>query len=96
MEIYTIGHTKKSAEEFFERLKLRGIRRVIDVRLNNTSQLAGFSKREDLRYFLREVIVAVGLGRPYPPGAPDAVNWLQVNNLFPLEAPLWETVADLA
>ncbi|MCE5236936.1 hypothetical protein LLH23_00410 [bacterium] len=43
----------------------------------------------------REVIVAVGLGRPYPPGAPDAVNWLQVNNLFPREAPLWETPGDL-
>jgi len=55
MEIYTIGHPKKSAEESFERLKLQGIRRAIDVRLNNTSQFAGFSKRDDLRYFLREI-----------------------------------------
>ena len=96
MEIYTIGHPKKSAEESFERLKLQGIRRAIDVRLNNTSQFAGFSKRDNLRYLLREVIVAVGLGRSYSPGARDAVNWLQVNNLFPRETPLWETVADLA
>jgi uncharacterized protein (DUF488 family) len=55
MEIYTIGYTKRPAEEFFERLKLHGLRRVVDVRLNNTSQLAGFSKRDDLRYFLREI-----------------------------------------
>ena len=43
-----------------------------------------------------EVIVAVGLGRPYPPGEPNAVNWLQLNNIFPREAPLWEKIADLA
>ncbi len=53
MEVYTIGFTEKSAEEFFERLKSAGIRRLIDVRLRNSSQLAGFSKRDDLRYFLK-------------------------------------------
>jgi len=42
-----------------------------------------------------ETIVAVGLGRPYPPGEANAVNWLQLNNLFPREAPLWEKIADL-
>ena len=55
MEIYTIGFTKKSAKEFFGALKKAGIRRVVDVRLNNTSQLAGFAKRDDLEYFLREL-----------------------------------------
>ena len=55
MEIYTIGFTKKGAAEFFEALKRAGIKRLIDVRLNNTSQLAGFAKRDDLAYFL-EVI----------------------------------------
>jgi len=55
VEIYTIGFTKKSAEQFFGLLKSTGIRRVIDVRLHNVSQLAGFSKRDDLRFFLREV-----------------------------------------
>ena len=55
MEIYTIGFTKKSAAEFFETLRRAGIRRLIDVRLNNTSHLAGFAKRDDLSYFLREL-----------------------------------------
>lgn len=55
MHIYTIGFTKKSAAEFFGILKSNGIKRLIDVRLNNVSQLAGFSKRDDLEYFLREI-----------------------------------------
>ena len=55
MEIYTIGFTKKSAAEFFAALRRAGIRRLIDVRLNNTSQLAGFAKRDDLQFFLREL-----------------------------------------
>ena len=55
MEIYTIGFTRKTAAEFFGVLERAGIRRVIDVRLNNTSQLAGFTKRDDLRYFLEAI-----------------------------------------
>jgi uncharacterized protein (DUF488 family) len=55
MEVYSIGFTKKTAEQFFGVLKKTGIRRLVDVRLNNRSQLAGFSKREDLQYFLREI-----------------------------------------
>ena len=55
MEIYTIGCTRKTAEEFFELLRGAGIKRLVDVRLNNVSQLAGFAKRDDLRYFLREL-----------------------------------------
>ncbi len=55
MKVYTIGFTKKSAETFFTTLRDSGARRVVDVRLNNVSQLAGFSKRDDLRYFLREI-----------------------------------------
>ena len=51
MKIFTIGFTKKSAEMFFGRLKASGAKRLIDVRLNNVSQLAGFTKRDDLRYF---------------------------------------------
>lgn len=55
MEVYTIGFTKRSAREFFGALKQAGIRRLLDVRLSNTSQLAGYSKREDLAYFLEAV-----------------------------------------
>ena len=55
MEVYTIGFTQKSAARFFDTLKRAGIKRLLDVRLNNVSQLAGFSKRDDLAYFLREI-----------------------------------------
>lgn len=55
MKLRTIGFTQRSAEEFFETLKRAGIDRLIDVRLNNISQLAGYSKKDDLRYFLRSI-----------------------------------------
>jgi uncharacterized protein (DUF488 family) len=55
MKVFTIGFTKKSAEEFFARLKEAGVRRVVDVRLNNTSQIAGFAKARDLEFFLRAI-----------------------------------------
>ncbi len=55
MRVYTIGFTKKSAETFFELLRDSGAKRLIDIRLNNVSQLAGFAKRDDLAYFLRRI-----------------------------------------
>ena len=55
MKIFTIGFTKKSAETFFTRLKNFGVKRLIDVRLNNVSQLAGFTKKDDLRYFTKAI-----------------------------------------
>lgn len=53
MNVFTIGFTKTSAESFFKRLQKAGVKKVLDVRLNNVSQLAGFAKRNDLRYFLK-------------------------------------------
>jgi uncharacterized protein (DUF488 family) len=55
IELFTIGFTQKSAEAFFTSLKDAGVKRVVDVRLNNNSQLAGFSKKEDLAYFLGRI-----------------------------------------
>jgi len=55
MEIYTIGFAKKTAAQFFGALKAAGITRLVDVRLNNSSQLAGFTKRDDLPYFLQQI-----------------------------------------
>lgn len=55
MRVYTIGFTKKSASEFFELLRESGAKRLVDVRLNNVSQLAGFAKKDDLEYFLRKI-----------------------------------------
>lgn len=59
MEIYTIGFTQTTAEHFFGRLKDAAVRRVLDVRLNNSSQLAGFAKARDLPYFLDRLVGAV-------------------------------------
>jgi uncharacterized protein (DUF488 family) len=64
MEVYSIGFTKKTAEQFFGTLKRENIRRLLDVRLNNVSQLAGFTKRDDLRYFLREICNADYIHEP--------------------------------
>lgn len=55
MRVFTIGFTKKSACRFFELLRKSGAKRVLDVRLNNISQLAGFAKKDDLAYFLKEI-----------------------------------------
>lgn len=55
MNIYTIGFTKKNAETFFGLLNKARVRTLIDVRLNNVSQLSGFAKRDDLQYFLKEI-----------------------------------------
>jgi len=55
MRLFTIGFTKKSAEEFFTLLQNTGVSRIVDVRLNNTSQIAGFAKARDLKYFLHAI-----------------------------------------
>lgn len=70
MKIFTIGYNQKSAEEFFNLLKQPDLERVIDVRLHNVSQLAGFTKMKDLQYFLREI---------------DALDYLHMVELAPSE-----------
>ena len=64
MEIYTIGFTRKPARDFFEALRRNGIERLVDVRINNTSQLAAFAKRDDLEYFLDELLGAEYVHEP--------------------------------
>lgn len=72
MDIYTIGFTQTTAEHFFDRLKTADVGRLLDVRLNNSSQLAGFAKARDLPFFLRELMGATYDRRRH---------WLQVNGL---------------
>jgi uncharacterized protein (DUF488 family) len=55
MKVFTIGFTRKTAEQFFGKLQRPGLLRLVDVRLNNVSQLAGFAKRDDLRYFVKAI-----------------------------------------
>lgn len=64
MRTFTIGFTRKGAEAFFGLIRAHEIERVIDVRLSNTSQLAGFARRDDLRFFLRELCDADYLHAP--------------------------------
>ena len=65
MMLYTIGFTKSTAEHFFERLREAGVQVVIDVRLRNTSQLAGFARMPDIRYFLEKLVGAEYIHDPY-------------------------------
>jgi len=55
MNLYTIGFTQKSAQQFFKLIRDNGIELLLDIRLNNSSQLAGFSKGADLAFFLKEI-----------------------------------------
>jgi len=55
IKLFTIGFTEKSASTFFNLLKSAGVRKIIDTRLNNVSQLAGFAKGKDLEYFAKEI-----------------------------------------
>lgn len=64
MEIYTIGFTKKTAEKFFSILKRNQISRLVDVRLNNVSQLSGFTKKDDLAFFLKTICNAEYVHEP--------------------------------
>lgn len=64
IDVYTIGFTKKSAETFFNFLKSSNVKTLIDVRLNNVSQLAGFAKRDDLKFFLNELCGAEYIHSP--------------------------------
>jgi uncharacterized protein (DUF488 family) len=69
MKIFTIGFTKKTAEDFFSRLTNAGASRIADVRLNNVSQLAGFAKKDDLKYFAKTIC---GIGYTHLPSlAPE-------------------------
>lgn len=73
MKIFTIGFTKTTAEHFFDRLKNSGAKKLVDVRLNNVSQLAGFAKRDDLQYFVHEIC---GMGYEHMPALAPSQDML--------------------
>jgi uncharacterized protein (DUF488 family) len=74
MEVYTIGFTKKKAAEFFGTLRRVGIKRLLDVRLNNSSQLSGFSKQDDLAFFLKELCAAEYVHEPLLAPTPELLK----------------------
>ncbi len=89
-KIFTLGYAGKNAREFFTILNQAGIRKIIDVRLYNTSQLAGFTKRQDIEYFLQAIVGAEYIHLPimaptkqllndYKKGL---INWQQYEKQF--------------
>ena len=74
MKLYTIGFTKTNAESFFGRLTKSGARKLVDVRLNNVSQLAGFAKKDDLRFFLSSICHMDYVHRPLLAPTQDMLN----------------------
>ncbi len=90
MQVYTIGFTQKTAAEFFGLLRTAGIQRLVDVRLNRDSQLAGFAKAQDLPFFLRELCGAEYRHEPLLAPAEDlfqdlrkkAIDWRRFEERF--------------
>lgn len=74
MEVFTTGFTRRSAAEFFGALRRARIKRLLDVRLNNSSQLAGFSKRDDLAFFLTELCDAEYVHEPLLAPTPEMLD----------------------
>ena len=79
MKLFTIGFTKKSAENFFTKLCDAGVKRVIDIRLNNISQLAGFAKKDDLSYFLKTICAIEYVHMPELAPAKDILDAYRKN-----------------
>jgi len=75
--LYTIGFTKSSAAHFFGRLRAASVRRLIDIRLHNTSTLAGFTKRDDLAFFVREILDAEYVHEPLLAPTPEMLKAYQ-------------------
>ena len=65
MQLYTIGYSKKTAEEFFNILRDNGVKQIVDIRRHNTNQLAGFTKKSDLPWFL-DTIAGIGYSHELP------------------------------
>lgn len=55
IKLYTIGFTGKPAEKFFNLLRNNGVKKIVDTRINNVSQLSGFAKGSDLKFFAAEI-----------------------------------------
>lgn len=88
MNIYTIGFTQKKAEQFFKLINSGTIETLLDVRLNNVSQLAGFAKRDDLRFFLRELCNAEYIH------VPDWAPTKEILNAYKKKEISWESYED--
>lgn len=90
VDLFTVGFTKLSAKKFFTTLSNNDIELLIDIRLNNTSQLAGFSKGDDLEYFLNEICkIKYTHDTIFAPSAEilddykkNRINWFEYENRY--------------
>jgi len=90
VKVFTMGYVGKNAREFFDILKQTGIKKVADVRLYNTSQLGGFTKKQDLEYFLQTIVGAEYIHMPVMAPTKQLLNdykkgrlsWPQYENQF--------------
>lgn len=89
MNTFTIGFTKKSASSFFNLIKKSGSNKLLDVRLNNASQLAGFAKKDDLKFFLQELCNASYIHIPDLAPTPEILSDYQKKKIT------WEKYEDL-
>ncbi|WP_312310427.1 DUF488 domain-containing protein [Atlantibacter sp.] len=89
MKVYSIGFTEKTAEKFFTLIKSQpSIKNLIDVRLNNISQLSGFAKKNDLKYFLKELCNVNYVHVPELAPTKEMLNPYKKGNIS------WETYED--
>ena len=88
-----MGFTKKSAEQFFTRLKQAGLKRVVDTRLNNVSQLAGFTKKDDLKFFLKVVLDIEYVHAPMLAPNKSILDDYKTNGDWPTYERKWQHVA---
>lgn len=88
MKIFTIGFTQKPAKHFFSLIKDNKVSRIVDVRLNTTSQLAGFAKKADLSYFLKELCDADYIH------VPDLTPTKPMLDAYKNKAITWDNYAD--
>lgn len=79
--LFTIGFTKKKAKIFFNILRQAKVQKVIDIRLNNNSQLAGFTKKNDLAFFLKEICDCSYEHRPEWAPTKDILNNYKKGNI---------------
>jgi len=77
MEVFSIGLAGRSAESFFGTLRNAGVKRVLDIRLHNTSNLAGFGRRSDLPFLLRELCGADYAHEPLLAPSPELFDGLK-------------------
>ena len=87
MKLSTIGFTRKTARRFFEIVRNSGAKRIVDVRLNNSSQLSGFAKRDDLAFFLGEIC---GVDYVHAPSLAPTTDMLKAYRHGQMDWPTYE------